>query len=111
MAQKAPRCVVRYEDSGLFKLALQKVSGNIDLIDIDAYQQERETSTLPAAKSIRRALERRGHLVRAIYERVNIRESEAWHSEEYQALHRGRIEWEWDEEQEIDEEHSSLARG
>lgn len=111
MAAKAPRFVVRYEDSGLFKLALQRVGGNIDLIEIDVYQQERETSTLPAAKSVRRALERRGHLVRAIYERVNIRESEEWHSEEYRVLHRGRIEWQWDEEWEIDEEHSSPVRG
>ena len=103
MRQKAPRFVVRYEDHGLFKLALQQAGGNIDLIDIDAYQQARETSTLPAAKSIRRALERRGHLVQAIYERVNIRESEEWHSEEYRVLHRGETEWEWDEEREIDE--------
>ena len=83
MAQKAPRYAVHYEDHGHFKFALQRAGGDINLIDIDAYQQERETSTLPAAKSIRRALERRRHLVQGIYERVNIRESEEWHSEEY----------------------------
>ena len=101
MAQKAPRYTVHYEDIGLFKLALQRAGGNIDLIDIDAYQRERETSAFPAAKSIKRALERRGHLVVGIYERINIRESWDWHSEEYKRLHQGEMEWEWDEEQEL----------
>jgi len=102
MTQKAPRYVVHYEDQGLFQIALQRAGGDINLIDIDTYQQERETSTLPAAKSIQRALERRGHLVQAIYERINIREaSQEWHDEEYKALHHGEIEWEWDEEREI----------
>lgn len=99
--QRPPRFAVYYEDAGLFQQALRRAGGHIDLVDIDAYQRERETATLAAAKSIQRSLERRGHLVQGIYERVNIRESEEWHSKEYRALHRGEITWEWDHEQEM----------
>lgn len=102
MAQKAPRYAVHYEDTGLFQQALRKARGNVDVVDPDDFYRERETSTLPAAKSIKRALERRGHCVHGIYERVNIHEvSQEWYSEEYRALHRGEIEWDWDKEQEI----------
>src|SRR5690349_13285394 len=101
MEQRAPRYVVHYEDKGLFLQALKRASGDLDLIDIDAYQREREATTLAAAKSIQRSLEGRGHLVQGIYERINIRESEEWHSEEYRALHQGEVEWEWDREQEV----------
>src|SRR5438128_2713556 len=103
MTQQAPRYRVHYEDKGLFQLALRRVGGNIHLIDIDAYQQDREVTTLAAARSVQRSLERRGHLVQGVYERVNIRESQDWHSKEYKALHPEEVEWEWDEEREIDE--------
>jgi hypothetical protein len=101
MAQRVPRYRVHYEDKGLFQLAFQRVGGNLDLIDIDAYQQDREVTTLAAARSVQRSLERRGHLVQGIYERVNIRESHDWHSEEAQIASREEVEWEWDEEREI----------
>jgi hypothetical protein len=99
--RQAPRYRVQYEDKGLFQLALRRVGGNIDLINIDAYQQDREATIVAAARSIQRSLERRGHLVQAIYERVNIREAQDWHDKEYQALHHQCVEWEWDEEREI----------
>lgn len=101
MSQHVPRFRVHYEDKGLFHLALRRAGGNIELIDIDAYQQDRDVATLAAARSVQRSLERRGHLVQAIYERVNIHVSQARHSEEYTALHPHEVEWEWDEEREI----------
>lgn len=100
MTQQSPRYRVHYEDKGLFQLALQRVGGNIALIDIDTYQQDREVTTLAAARSVQRSLKRRGHLVQAVYERVNLRESQEGGSEEYKSLH---VEWEWDEEREINE--------
>lgn len=99
--QQPPRYRVHYEDNGLLKLALQKVGGDISLVDIDDYQCDRETSSLVGARSIIRALLRRGHLVQAVYERIGIRAADLSRcSEEYQQLHQGK-EWEWDEETEV----------
>lgn len=56
MEQLAPRYRVHYEDKELFQLALRRVEGNIHLIYIDAYQQDREVTTLAAAKSVQRSL-------------------------------------------------------
>jgi hypothetical protein len=103
MTQRAPRYAVHYEDRGLFQQALRNAHGNVDLVDPDDFYREGEASTLPAAKSIKRALERRGHSVHGIFERINIRESWDWHSEEYKTQHFGEMEWEWDEERPVDE--------
>jgi hypothetical protein len=99
--QQPPRFVVRYEDSQRFQQALAKVGGNLELLDPDDYADQRETTSLIGARSIQRSLERRGHLVQGIYERVGIREVESEHSNEYCELHPDEIEWEWDREEEV----------
>lgn len=89
MAQRAPRYAVHYEDTGLFQQALRKAHDNVDLVDPDDF-------------CCKRALERQGHCVHGIYERMNIREASLeGYSEEYRMLHRGEVDWEWDDEQEI----------
>jgi hypothetical protein len=101
---KTPRFVVRYEDSDLYQQALAKAGGDPETAEIDPadYDCSKEATTLASAKRIMRSLERKGHYVQAILERIGIREDDrSWHSDEYLAQHPDEKEWTWDREEEV----------
>jgi hypothetical protein len=60
----------------------------------------REAITLAGARSIQRALRRRGHHVQGIYERINLRVRPALDEDthEHMVLVCGKLDWEWDGE-------------
>jgi hypothetical protein len=86
-----PPLLLRYVDDTLWTQELTRCQGIAEAIDPADVKQSRDAWTLAGAKSIRRALERRGHSSVRIYRRVNLRNitpsGVTW-----------RKEWEWDEE-------------
>jgi hypothetical protein len=105
MAQREfpPRFAVRYEETFRSKPAMQRVGDERDGVHTYAVVHEREATTLAGARSIQRALLRRGHRVEGIYERINIRPAVDEQNEEYRMLVCGKLEWEWDSERPVDE--------
>jgi hypothetical protein len=107
MAQRQlpPRYAVRYEDTVLSKPAWPRVGDKCDRGQAPDVVHEREATTLAGARSIQRALRRRGYHVRGIYERLNLRfrPSVYEHIPAYTVLVCGKLDWEWDSERPIDE--------
>jgi hypothetical protein len=74
MAQRQlpPRYAVRYEDMVLSKPATAGVGDERAGGQDPDIVHERQATTLAGARSIQRALQRRGHRVQGIYERLNL---------------------------------------
>jgi hypothetical protein len=64
---------------------------------------EREATSLAGARSIQRALLRRGHRVYGIYERINLRVRPvlAAADAKYPVLVCGKLAWDWDGERQV----------
>ena len=107
MAQRQlpPRYAVRYENTVQFKLAKPRVGAERAGGQDPGVVHEREATTLAGARSIQRALQRRGHRFLGIYERLNLRfrPSVDEHIPAYTVLVCGKLDWEWDSERPIDE--------
>jgi hypothetical protein len=107
MAQRElpPRFAVRYEETFRSQPAMARAGDERDGAHAPDRVHERVAITLAGARSIQRALQRRGHRVYGIYERINLRFRPALdeHNEEYRVLVCGKLEWEWDSEQPVDE--------
>jgi len=107
MAQRQlpPRYTVRYEDTALSTPAMPPVADERDGDPAPDVVQEREAITLAGARSIQRALQPRGHRVHGIFERINLRfrPSLAAHTDAYEVLVCGKLEWDWDSERPVDE--------
>jgi hypothetical protein len=106
MAQRQlpPRYAVRYENTVLSKPAWPRVGDECAGGQAPDVVHECEATTLAGARSIERALQRRGHRLLGIYERLNLRfrPSVDEHSAEYPVLVCGKLDWEWDSERTTD---------
>ena len=107
MAQRQfpPRFAVRHEDAVLSVPTLPRGRDKRDAGRAHDLVHEREATTLAGAKSIQRALHRRGLRILGIYERINLRFRPALDEqhEEYPTLVCGQLAWEWDSERSVDE--------
>src|SRR5262249_50081056 len=102
--QLPPRYAVRYEDALLSKPAFLRAGDETDEVHLHESVRERESTTLAGARSIQRALQRRGYRVQGIYQRINlhIRPSLDEDTHEYLMLVCGKLDWEWDDERLVD---------
>lgn len=101
--QLPPRYAVHYEEVLPSEPAPSRTGGKSDTVQAhslltNGLMQEREAITLAGARSIQRALQRRGYHVHGVYERINIRPRES-----LEVLHCGNLEWEWDGERPVEE--------
>jgi hypothetical protein len=106
--QLPPRYTVRYAAIVLSQPALPCVGDERTGVHAPglAVVHEREATTLAGARSIQRALQRRGHRVQGIYERINLRVRPSWHGQPaaYTQQACGRLEgdWDWDSERPVE---------
>lgn len=100
-----PRFAVRYEDTFWTNPAMPRVGNERDGAHAPDVVHERAATTLAGARSIQRALRRRGHRVHGIYERINLgfRPVSNEYNEQYRVLVCGKLEWEWDGERLVEE--------
>jgi hypothetical protein len=90
--QLPPRYVVHSEE------ALPRTGDESEAVSAHDVVQEREATTLAGARSIQRALQRRGYCVHGVYERIHLRISQS-----LERLVCGKLAWEWDGERPVDE--------
>jgi hypothetical protein len=110
MAQREfpPRFAVHYEETFRSQPAMPPVGNERDGVHAPDVVHERAATTLAGARSIQRALHRRGQRVHGIYERINIRPAvDEQNGEEYSVLVCGKLAWEWDSERPVDEQQPS----
>jgi hypothetical protein len=84
-----------------FKYSRTEIQQNRNIAEQPGLTRESETTTLAGARSIQRALQRRGQHVQGIYERINLhaRPSLGQDTQEPMVLVCGKLDWEWDSEQ------------
>jgi hypothetical protein len=101
--QLPPRFAVRYVDALPSELAMPPAADERNAVPLPHVIHEREATSLAGARSIQRALLRRGHRVYGIYERINLRvrpvlaEADA----KYPVLVCGKLAWDWDGERQV----------
>jgi hypothetical protein len=107
MAQRQfpPRFVIRYEDAALSTPTMPRGRDKSDERRAHNAVHERGATTLAGAKSIQRALRRRGLRILGVYERINLHFRPALdeQTEEYGLLVCGRLAWEWESERRADD--------